>query len=123
MLETLKVFLRNKKAAAGLVIVLIYLAIAVLGPLLLQADPMQRVGRPHQAPNVDELLGTTRMGRDVFTQLIYGTRTSLAVGFFAGFIVVAIGTVLGITAGYFGGKIDEVINFITNVVLVIPQLP
>lgn len=123
MVETLKVFLRNKKAAFGLAIVLFYVAVAVLGPLLLQADPMQRVGRPHEAPNVDELLGTTRMGRDVFTQLIYGTRTSLAVGFFAGLVVVAIGTVLGITAGYFGGKIDEAINFATNVVLVIPQLP
>jgi len=123
MFETLKVFLRNKKAAVGLAIVLFYVAVAILGPLFLDADPMQRVGRPHEAPNADELLGTTRMGRDVFTQLIYGTRTSLAVGFFAGLVVVAIGTVLGITAGYFGGKIDEAINFATNVVLVIPQLP
>ncbi|SHF47454.1 peptide/nickel transport system permease protein [Devosia limi DSM 17137] len=123
MFETLKVFLRNKKAAVGLAIVLFYVAVAIFGPLLLQADPMQRVGRPHEAPNVDELLGTTRMGRDVFTQLIYGTRTSLAVGFFAGLVVVIIGTVLGITAGYFGGKVDEAINFATNVVLVIPQLP
>ncbi|KKB82931.1 peptide ABC transporter permease [Devosia limi DSM 17137] len=119
----MKVFLRNKKAAVGLAIVLFYVAVAIFGPLLLQADPMQRVGRPHEAPNVDELLGTTRMGRDVFTQLIYGTRTSLAVGFFAGLVVVIIGTVLGITAGYFGGKVDEAINFATNVVLVIPQLP
>lgn len=123
MLETLKVFLRNRKAAFGLVIVLIYVAIAVIGPLLLNADPMARVGRPHQPPSPDDLLGTTRMGRDVFTQVIYGTRTSLAVGFFAGSIVVIIGTVLGIAAGYFGGWIDEVVTFMTNVVLVIPQLP
>lgn len=122
-METMKVFLRNKKAALGLAIVLAYLAVAILGPLWLQVDPMQRVGRPHQPPNADELFGTTRMGRDVFAQLIYGTRTSLAVGLFAGFIVVAIGTLLGITAGYVGGKVDEVINFATNVVLVIPQLP
>ncbi|ODT82671.1 MAG: peptide ABC transporter permease [Pelagibacterium sp. SCN 64-44] len=123
MFETLKVFLRNRKALVGLVIVLLYVAVAVFGPLLLNLDPMQRVGRPHQPPSPDELFGTTRMGRDVFAQVIYGTRTSLAVGFFAGTIIVLIGTCLGIAAGYFGGWIDEVVTFFTNVVLVIPQLP
>lgn len=123
MLETLKVFLRNKKAAVGLAIVLAYVLIAIFAPLLMEANPIARVGRPHMSPDGEHLLGTTRMGRDVFTQLIYGTRTSLAVGFFAGLLVVAIGTVLGIIAGYFGGWIDEIINFCTNVILVIPQLP
>ncbi|WMT86104.1 ABC transporter permease [Pelagibacterium sp. 26DY04] len=123
MLETLKVFLRNRKAAIGLAIVLLYVAVAIFGPMLLGVDPMDRVGRPHVAPDGETILGTTRMGRDVFAQLIYGTRTSLAVGFFAGLLVVLIGTVLGITAGYFGGIVDEVINFCTNIVLVIPQLP
>jgi peptide/nickel transport system permease protein len=123
MLETLKVFLRNRKAAAGVVIVGLYVLVAIFAPLLVGDDPMARVGRPHTPPDADALLGTTRMGRDVFTQLVYGTRTSLAVGFFAGLLVVTIGTVLGIAAGYFGGWVDEVINFCTNVVLVIPQLP
>lgn len=123
MVETLKVFLRNRKAAFGLIIVLAYVAVAVFGPMILGADPMARVGRPHMSPDGEALMGTTRMGRDVFAQLIYGTRTSLAVGFFAGLLVVIIGTVLGIAAGYFGGLIDEIINFCTNVVLVIPQLP
>lgn len=123
MLGTLKVFLRNRKAAIGLAIVLFYVAVAIFGPMILAADPMARVGRPHMAPDGETLMGTTRMGRDVFAQLVYGTRTSLAVGFFAGLLVVLIGTVLGITAGYLGGIVDEIINFCTNVVLVIPQLP
>jgi peptide/nickel transport system permease protein len=123
MVETLKVFLRNRKAAFGLLIVLAYVLVAVFGPMILGADPMARVGRPHTPPDGEALMGTTRMGRDVFSQLVYGTRTSLAVGFFAGLLVVMIGTVLGIAAGYFGGVIDEIINFCTNVVLVIPQLP
>ena len=72
---------------------------------------------------MEHLLGTTRMGRDVFTQLIWGTRTSLFVGFLAGLIVTVIGVALGITAGYLGGWVDEVINFLTNIALVIPQLP
>src|SRR5690606_40835086 len=58
-----------------------------------------------------------------FTRLIYGARVSLAVGFGAGLMITLIGTVLGIIAGYKGGVIDEVINFFTNMVLVVPNLP
>lgn len=123
MKSLLKTFLRNRKAAIGLSIVLTYVVIAIAAPLIAQYDPLGRVGRPHQAPSADHWLGTTRMGRDVFSQLIYGTRNSLMVGLLAGFIVTAIGTTIGITAAYFGGKVDDVLNFMTNVVLVLPQLP
>jgi peptide/nickel transport system permease protein len=120
---SLDVVFRNKKAVVGLAIVLAYVAIAVAAPWITEHAPMQRVGRPHEPPSMDQLLGTTRMGRDVFTQLIWGTRTSLFVGFLAGLIVTVIGVALGITAGYLGGWVDEVINFFTNIALVIPQLP
>ena len=123
MKSLLKTFLRNRKAAIGLSIVLVYVVIAIAAPLIVQYDPLGRVGRPHQAPSADHWLGTTRMGRDVFSQLIYGTRNSLMVGLLAGFIVTAIGTTIGISAAYFGGKVDDVLNFMTNVVLVLPQLP
>lgn len=120
---SLEVVFRNKKAVVGLAIVLAYVAIAVAAPVITEHAPMQRVARPHEAPSMEHLLGTTRMGRDVFTQLIWGTRTSLFVGFLAGLIVTVIGVALGITAGYLGGWVDEVINFFTNIALVIPQLP
>lgn len=123
MSGSLEVIFRNKKAVVGLAIVLAYVAIAVAAPWITEHAPMQRVARPHQPPSMDQLLGTTRMGRDVFTQLIWGTRTSLFVGFLAGLIVTVIGVALGITAGYLGGWVDEVINFFTNIALVIPQLP
>ena len=123
MSGSLEVIFRNKKAVVGLAIVLAYVAIAVAAPWITEHAPMQRVARPHQPPSMDQLLGTTRMGRDVFTQLIWGTRTSLFVGFLAGLIVTVIGVALGITAGYLGGKVDEALNFATNVVLVIPNLP
>ncbi|MBB5575490.1 ABC transporter permease [Rhizobium paranaense] len=115
--------LGNRKALIGLAIVILYVAVAVLAPVLTGHDPIKRVGRPHEAPSLDHILGTTRMGRDVFTQLIWGTRTSLFIGLLAGSIVTVIGVILGVTAGYFGGVIDEAINFVTNIALVIPQLP
>jgi peptide/nickel transport system permease protein len=123
MQKALLPILRNRKALIGLAIVLLYVVVAILAPVLTGHDPIKRVGRPHEAPSLDHILGTTRMGRDVFTQLIWGTRTSLFIGLLAGSIVTVIGVILGVTAGYFGGWIDEAINFITNIALVIPQLP
>jgi peptide/nickel transport system permease protein len=123
MQKALLPILRNRKALIGLAIVLLYVVVAILAPILTGHDPIKRVGRPHEAPSLDHILGTTRMGRDVFTQLIWGTRTSLFIGLLAGSIVTVIGVILGVTAGYFGGWIDEAINFITNIALVIPQLP
>jgi len=115
--------LHNRKALIGLTILVLVILMAVFAPLLTEYLPTQRVGRPHQPPSADHLLGTTRLGYDVFTRLLYGARVSLAVGFGAGLLITVIGTVLGIIAGYKGGVLDEVITFFTNMVLVIPNLP
>jgi peptide/nickel transport system permease protein len=123
MAEFLRAFLRNRKAAVGLAIVISYVVVALAAPLITAHDPNKRVARPHQPPSIEAVMGSTRMVRDVYTQLVWGSRTSLAVGFLAGVIVTALGTLVGVTAGYFGGRVDEVLNFATNIVLVIPQLP
>ncbi|WP_169194580.1 ABC transporter permease [Devosia sp. MC1541] len=113
----------NKKAVIGLSLLFLIILVAIFAPFLTEYSPTQRVGRPHQPPSADHWLGTTRLGHDVFTRLIYGARVSLAVGFGAGLLITVIGTVLGIIAGYKGGVVDEVINFFTNMVLVVPNLP
>jgi peptide/nickel transport system permease protein len=81
------------------------------------------VGKPHDPPSLEHLLGTSRQGQDIFTQLVWGARVTLAVGFATGTVVIAIAVVLGISAGYLGGWPDEMLSLITNVVLVIPALP
>jgi peptide/nickel transport system permease protein len=118
-----KALVANLKAAAGLAIVLFFVVVAIAAPLITAHDPNRRVARPHQPPSIENVMGSTRMGRDVYTQLVWGTRTSLAIGFLAGFIVTAVGTLIGVAAGYYGGRVDEALNFLTNIVLVIPQLP
>lgn len=115
--------LHNKKALVGLVILLVIVLVAVFAPFLTEYSPTRRVGRPHQAPSWDHWMGTTRLGHDVFSRLVHGARVSLAVGLGAGLLITVIGTVLGIIAGYKGGVVDEVINFFTNMVLVVPNLP
>ena len=114
---------RNRKALIGLAIVLLIVLVALAAPLLTEYNPAGRTGRPHQPPSAEHILGTTRLGQDVWARLIYGARTSLAVGFAAGFLITLVGTALGIVAGYRGGKTDEVISFLTNMVLVVPNLP
>ncbi len=114
---------RNRKAFIGLAIVLLIVLVALAAPLLTEYNPAARTGRPHQPPSADHILGTTRLGQDVWARLIYGAQTSLAVGFAAGLLITVVGTTLGIVAGYRGGKTDEVISFFTNMVLVVPNLP
>ena len=122
-MKLLSQLLHNRKAMVGLVILATIVLVAVFAPFLTEYSPVKRVGRPHQPPSLEHWLGTTRLGHDVFSRLVYGARVSLAVGFGAGLMITIIGTVLGIIAGYKGGVIDEVINFFTNMVLVVPNLP
>jgi peptide/nickel transport system permease protein len=123
MIPGLKLFWRQKKAVAGLIIIAALWLMAALAPVLAPTDPAARVGRSHQPPTLEHYFGTTKMGRDVYSQFVWGARSSLAVGFATGLAITAIGTALGLIAGYFGGKTDAVIDLMTNAVLVIPNIP
>ncbi len=114
---------RRKKVTVGIAIVLVFVVVALLAPVIAPYDPVARVGRPHEAPSAEHLLGTTRVGRDVLSQAIWGARTSLMVGLVGGLVITVLGTAIGLIGGYRGGKVDEVLDLATNVVLVIPNLP
>lgn len=119
----LAAFVTNKKGMAGVLILLALVLFSIFGPMLSDYNPNRRAGKPHVMPSYEHVLGTTRMGKDVFTQLAYGGRVSLAVGFGAGIAAAAIGLAIGISAGYFGGRVDDVLTFFVNVILVLPGLP
>ncbi|NOT33104.1 MAG: ABC transporter permease [Candidatus Eisenbacteria bacterium] len=113
---------RDRKAGMGAAVLAVFAFIAVLGPLLV-GDPQALVGIPLQAPSLHHLLGTTGQGQDVLAQLIVGTRVSLLIGFGVGLAVVLIGAMVGVTAGFYGGRIDALLSLLFNVFLVIPGLP
>ncbi|WED27834.1 ABC transporter permease [Vibrio sp. DW001] len=115
--------LKNKKSKIGIVLIAIMMLLSILAPLIAPYGALERVGNPHEAPSWDHLLGTTRLGYDVFSQLMYGGRVSLFVGLAAGSMVAFLAVMMGITAAYFGKWVDEFISVIINIVLVIPQLP
>ena len=118
-----RLLLTNRKACAGIVVFTGIVAAALAAPLLAQNSPTDLVGLPGQPPNHDFWFGTTDQGYDVFSQVVWGARTSLTVAAVAAITSTVIATVLGLLAAYSGGWIDDVINLITNIFLVIPTLP
>ena len=115
--------MRDRKAMIGAVLLAIFVLIAIIGPWLV-GPPDALVGIPLQEPpSGGHLLGTNGQGQDVLSQLVVGTRVSLAIGFSVGFLVVLIGALVGVTAGYFGGRVDGLLSVLFNVFLVLPGLP
>jgi peptide/nickel transport system permease protein len=119
----MRALLRNGKGTAGALILIFFALVAIFAPLISPGDPTDFVGRPHQAPSAEHWFGTEGQGKDVFAQTVWGARNSLAVGFATGLLTTIIGVALGMTAGYFGGRVDDVLSLLTNVVLIIPGLP
>lgn len=107
----------------ALALTLAVILFGFVGPTLWGVgDPKKIVGSLYDEPSSEFLLGTDNFGRDVFTQLMHGTRTSLIIGAIAGLIATVIGVVIGLAAGYFGGIIDEALMGFTNVVITIPSI-
>jgi peptide/nickel transport system permease protein len=113
---------RNWKFVVGLGLVLGFLLLALVGPLLTEHTPLEFSGPTDQPPSSEYWLGTTSSGQDVFAQFVYGLRAAFLVGVVGGAIAWLIGAVVGFTAGYRGGWLDDLLNMLTNVVLVIPTL-
>jgi peptide/nickel transport system permease protein len=111
------------KARAGMIILGVIVVVAVSAPLLSPHSPVATNFTPYSGPTSVNWLGTTGLGQDVFSQLIYGTRVSLLVGLVAGALATLVAVTLGLIAGYRPGVIDEVIGFLTNLALVIPGIP
>jgi peptide/nickel transport system permease protein len=113
---------RDRKATIGAIVLGLFVAVALASPWL-AGDPQAPVGIPLQPPSPRHWLGTTGQGQDVFAQLAAGTRVSLLIGFGVGLAVVLIGALVGVTAGFSGGRVDAPLSLLFNVFLVIPGLP
>lgn len=124
----LEVFQRDKLALVGLVILAFFVLVALLAPLIAPFDPLEVIQEDgiwlsNEKPSPRFPLGTTNIGRDIFSQLVYGSRSALLVGFSAAVAVSVIGTVVGLVAGYYGGWIDTLLMRLADVAFGIPFLP
>lgn len=118
--ELLYFALRNAKVVGALIIVVGLAVVGLFGPMFIDHGPMDYVGPPAEAPSSEYWFGTTMFGQDIFTQFVLGVRNTFYVGILGGGVAGLVGMTIGFVAGYRGGWIDEILNMITNVVLVIP---
>jgi peptide/nickel transport system permease protein len=115
--------LHNRKATVGATILLLFIFTAIFAPVIAPGDPTDFVARPHLPPSSEHWFGTTGQGQDVFSQTVWGTRISLGIGLLVGVLTTIIGAAVGVTAGYFGHRVDDALSLVMNVFLIIPSLP
>ena len=114
----------NRRALIGMIILIIYVLLAVVGPMvanpkMLKSDIRNRLA----APSWEHPLGTDNNGRDTLTQFIYGARNVLTVAFIAAVMTILIATTVGMLSGLIGGWADSILMFFTNIILTVPSMP
>jgi peptide/nickel transport system permease protein len=114
--------LRNKKLVFGLGIELLLVLFAIIGPIIAKFSPGAFTGGQLQHPGGTYWLGTDTLGHDIFSQLANGLRESYLVGALGAASASVVGMVLGFAAGWRGGILDEVLQMITNIIVMLPSL-
>ena len=116
-------FVRNRLAMLGLIVVFLIVFMCIAAPLLTEYDPAKPdFGAITKAPGGEHLLGTDKLGRDLFSRVLYGGRMSILIGVTGAFFGSVIGVVLGSIAGYFGGWTDSLLIRISEVFQTFPEM-
>jgi len=119
----LRAVIGNRKAMAGALILLVVVFLAAFPGLVAPDDPQAIIYPPNEGPSSAHLLGTTQLGQDVFSQLVWSTRLTLLVTLIVSAIATFISMIVGVTAAYVGGVTDRTLTVITDVFLILPVLP
>jgi peptide/nickel transport system permease protein len=114
---------RNKKAVAGAFILLVFTVIAIFPGQIAPYEGQAMMFQPALPPSWHHLLGTTALGQDIFSQVIWGTRLSLVIALAVGGFATVLAVLVGVSAGYLGGTTDGFLSLVTDVILVLPIFP
>ena len=115
--------LRHRSATIGVSIILFFIVVAIFAPLIATHDPRQaNIIERLQGGSASHYLGTDKVGRDIFSRIVYGTRISLKVGLIAMTFSVGFGTLFGAIAGYYGGRLDNLIMRVMDMMLAMPSI-
>jgi peptide/nickel transport system permease protein len=121
--EVWRRFRKNKAAVLGLIVLGVLVFCAIFADVITPEDrDGQDLTRTFLTPSRQHLMGTDNFGRDMFTRIIYGTRTSLMVGFTAVGVALSVGVIIGSIAGFYGGKLDNVLMRFIDVLISIPSI-
>lgn len=118
----IKRFCHHKAAVVCLVILAVLIGMAALAPVIAPYEPTKPTGKFSQPPTPEHILGTDKIGRDMYSRILYAMRVSLLVGFLATLISTAVGVILGLVSGYFGGAVDKAIMSFTDMVMSFPYI-
>lgn len=121
--QWLRLLFSTPLAIAGVTVFAVIALAAIFAPLLARYAPLDMVGPLGAPPSGSHPFGTNDSGQDIFSQVVYGARFSLAVGLGTGASITVLATVVGMTAGYVGRWLDDLFSMVMNVFLVVPQLP
>jgi len=113
----------NRKAVAGLLLLLVFVVGAVFAPIIAPYPPDATLFVPTMGPSRAHLLGTTAFGQDIFSQLVWASRQTLMIGLIGGLAATVLAVLVGVTSAYFGGLTDHTLSVVTDVFLVLPALP
>lgn len=117
------IFKHNKVALISLIVIILYIVVCVGAPLFAPYDPLaQDLSQGLAKPSAEHILGCDKLGRDVLSRMIYGGRISLMIGLFPTLVSMTLGTILGITAGFVGGKVDMIIMRLADICMAFPSL-
>ena len=118
-----RTFTRNRTAVVGLVMVILLFVVAIFAPWIAPHNPLeQSIVNRLQGPSPGYPLGRDAYGRDVLSRIIYGTRVALEVGVLSVLLGGVVGTTIGVTAAYFGGKLDAALMRLVDILLSFPDL-
>jgi peptide/nickel transport system permease protein len=123
LVKGLRFLRRDKKAMTGAIILFVLLVITAFPSWFTPHDPSAEIYNPGAGVSWTHLLGTTSFGQDVFSQVMAGTRQSVLIALIVGFLCTILSVIIGITAAYTGGWVDDTLSLLTDVVLVIPTFP
>lgn len=119
-----RILLGNRLALAGLLVFTVIFLAAIFAPMLTRFAPETMTDAAlGSSPSPTHWFGTNDQGQDIFAQVLYGARFSLAVGFGTGFSIAAVATLVGMIAGYARSWLDDILTLVMNIFLIIPQLP
>jgi peptide/nickel transport system permease protein len=114
---------RNPLGAAGAIVVIVMMFMAVFADVIAPYDPLANAfDRLHEPPSWQNWFGTDQFGRDVFSRIVYGARTALLVGFVSAFVGATLGLVLGVGSAYFGGRVDLVFQRVLDIFMAFPLI-
>jgi peptide/nickel transport system permease protein len=123
MKELFGLIFASPTAVIGMVIVLLWVAVAIFAPLITNHTPLEQDYKNiNKAPTAVHVLGTDNMGRDVWSRVAYGARTILSLGPLSVFVAFLVGLALGLPAGYYGGWVDEIIMRVLDALMAFPTI-